>query len=126
MNIFFYAAGNPAYAKKLLDLIGSSLPEMRVIMLPETFPVSTFLGLDMQNGDMMILIPADRGEVEQLLTMQELLQDFRLILVLPDDDEETVISGHLLMPRFLTFRDSDPEELIRVMGRMVALLNTLF
>lgn len=119
MNIYLYAAGNPGYAEKLLDLLGSSM-EQRVTLLPGDFPASAFLGFAMHSGDVLILVPTDVRELEGLLTMHELLQDFRLILILPDDDEETVNRGYLLMPRYLTFIDNDLDEIVRVLGRMIA------
>ncbi|MDP3479179.1 MAG: hypothetical protein Q8R88_05365 [Desulfoprunum sp.] len=119
MNIFLYAAGNPAYAEKLLNQINSLIDLEQVFLLPADFPLSAFLDFDMHSGDVLVLILADRKELDQLLDMKELLQDFRLILILPDDGEETVARGHLLMPRYLSFINSDMTESIRVLGRMI-------
>jgi len=126
MNIYLHTAGNPEYAEKLLDLLGSIPDQGQIFLLPGDFPTSGFLDFDMHSGDVMILIPRDRQELEGLLKMKELLQDFRLILILPDDDEETVARGHLLMPRFVSFINSDMDEVIRVLGRMIAHMHTFF
>lgn len=126
MNIYLHTAGNPEYAEKLLDLLGSIPDQGQIFLLPGDFPTSAFLDFDMHSGDVMILIPRDRQELEGLLKMKELLQDFRLILILPDDDEETVARGHLLMPRFVSFINSDMDEVIRVLGRMIAHMHTFF
>jgi len=120
MNIYFYAAGNPGYAGKLLEIIDGILDTWRIIPLPDHFPASVFLDYDMHSGDVLILIPNQREQLDHLLKMKELLQDFRLILILPDSAEETVTRGHLLMPRFLTFTDNDMDEVLHVLGRMSA------
>lgn len=120
MNIYIYAAGNPDYAENLLKIIDGILDTWRIIPLPDHFPASVFLDYDLHSGDVLILIPKQREQLDQLLKMKELLQDFRLILVLPDSAEETVTRGHLLMPRFLTFIDNDMDEIIHVLGRMSA------
>ena len=118
MNIYIYAAGNSDYAEKLLETIDGIPDTGPITLLPDDFPASVFLDYDMHSGDVLILIPARREQLEQLLTIKELLQDFRLILILPDSAEETVTRGHLLMPRFLTFTDNDMAEVHHVLGRM--------
>ena len=118
MNIYIYAAGNPDYAENLLKITDGILDTWRFIPLPDNFPTSVFLDYDLHSGDVLILIPNKREQLDQLLKMKELLQDFRLILILPDSSEETVTRGHLLMPRFLTFIDNDMAEVLHVLGRM--------
>ncbi len=120
MNIYIYAAGNPDYAEKLLKMLDGILDKRQIILLPDDFPTRIFLDYNMHSGDVLILIPAQREQIDQLLNMKELLQDFRLILILPDSAEETVTRGHLLMPRFLTFTDNDMAEVLHVLGRMSA------
>lgn len=121
MNMYLYVAGNPGYTEKLLNLIDSSMGRRQdVTLLPADFPASTFLDFNLHNGDVLILAPADRHELDQLLTMKNLLRDFRLILILPDNSGDTVARGHALMPRYLAFIDQDAEEIVRVLGRMIA------
>lgn len=120
MNIYIHAPGNFRNCRQLVHLIGSIIDPEQVILLPGNFPVTSFLDFGMHTGDVLILVPADSGELEHLLSMKDILQDFRLILILPDEGEETITRGHALMPRFLTFSNNDLDEVIRVLGRMIA------
>lgn len=121
MNMYLYVAGNPGYAEKLLSLIDTGMGRRQdVILLPADFPGRTFLDFNMHSGDVLILAPADGHELEQLLAMNNLLRDFRLILILPDSSPETVARGHTLMPRYLASIDRDLHEVVGVLGRMIA------
>ena len=120
MNIYICAAGNVQYIQKLLRELGVLFDQENIFLLPEDFPSSSFLDFHMYSGDVLILIPRDKQQLEDLLEMQELLQDFRLILILPASDNVSITRGHLLMPRFLTFIDNDMVEILDVLRRMTA------
>jgi len=55
----------------------------------------------------------------KLVEYQEWLWDHRLILVLPDDDMETISLGHALRPRFVTYAESDFIDISAVLGKIL-------
>lgn len=55
----------------------------------------------------------------ELIEYREWLGDRRLILVLPDDDIETISQGHALRPRFVTYVESDFIDISAVLGKML-------
>ena len=69
--------------------------------------------------DIVVLWPADTGELEQLLS-HERLQDRRLVVILPDAEEATLSLAHLLAPRFLCIADEVETRLAAVLNKMVA------
>lgn len=65
-----------------------------------------------------VLIAQDRDELERLLTMRTAFRDTRTVLVLPDRRAETVSRGHCLEPRFMTYLDQNPAEVVAVLVKM--------
>ena len=74
-------------------------------------------------GSIAILHPKDEEELESILNVKHMLNELRLILILPDRNDETVSKGHKLRPRFLTFQDNDYKEVYAVIEKMSASTN---
>lgn len=68
-----------------------------------------------------VLFVKSREELLELQSLGELLCDLRIILLLPDDEEETIAAGHLLRPRFLSYADGDFREVAAVLYKMLKL-----
>ncbi|QVW36086.1 hypothetical protein KIP69_04320 [Geobacter sulfurreducens] len=67
-----------------------------------------------------VLVVRDRDELERLLTMRTAFRDTKTVLVLPDRRAETVSRGHCLEPRFMTYLDQNPAEVVAVLARMAS------
>lgn len=61
-------------------------------------------------------------DISELLSIRHLLRDIRIILVLPDREENTVSQGHALKPRFLSYAESDFTDVAAVMRKMLGRL----
>ncbi|NVM57217.1 MAG: hypothetical protein HWN51_03755 [Desulfobacterales bacterium] len=70
--------------------------------------------------DIAVLLAASREELSDILSIRDLLTDIRVILVLPDRDDDTIAKGHTLRPRFFTYADSDFVEIAAVLSKMLA------
>ena len=66
-----------------------------------------------------VLLANDRKDLLNILSIRDLLCDIRLILILPDREEDTLTKGHTLGPRYLTYSDSDFWEVAAVLGKML-------
>ncbi len=66
-----------------------------------------------------VLLCLTKTHLREIFTLGEYLQDLKVILVLPDDDAETVIQAHNLRPRYLSWMDHDCFDLVAVLKRMV-------
>ncbi len=55
----------------------------------------------------LILFSEDRCDLDELFSMKVFFQDIRIILILPDNDRETLALGYQLYPRFISYADSD-------------------
>ena len=68
----------------------------------------------------VILLPANRDDLQELLSIQPLLENVRTIVIAPDQETKTVTMAHMLRPRFLTYAGVDPEMLTAVLHKIVA------
>ena len=68
----------------------------------------------------VIVLAPTKGDLQNLLEVQELFENTRLILVLSDADEETVALGHRVRPRFIGYLADGLSEITAVVRKMVA------
>jgi hypothetical protein len=66
-----------------------------------------------------IFMPSGKEDLSALMSINYLVKDIRIILVLPDRDEKTISIGHSLRPRFLTYADGDLTDVAAVMIKMM-------
>lgn len=66
-----------------------------------------------------IFLPSSKEDLSNLLSINYLVRDIRIILVLPDRDDKTISIGHTLRPRFLTYADGDLSDVAAVMDKMM-------
>jgi hypothetical protein len=66
-----------------------------------------------------VLHMARKEDLSDILSIRDLLRDVRIILLLPDRDEETLAQGHILRPRFVSYADSDLADVRAVLDRML-------
>jgi hypothetical protein len=71
-----------------------------------------------------VLTATTDQELEDILTLQELLSDIRIVLILPDRTPNTISKAHKLAPRFLTCLDSDFGEVKAVLHKMLIRLHS--
>ncbi len=66
----------------------------------------------------VVLLACNGSELIDFHSIDHLLAGARLILVLPDQAEETLRTAHRLRPRYLTYADNDFCDLVRVIQKM--------
>lgn len=59
------------------------------------------------------------AELDLLLTVKDLLSDMRLVLILADNDPQTLSKAHALAPRFISFIDAGIDPLVSVVEKML-------
>lgn len=73
-------------------------------------------------NEILLLLAENRDRLEELTGLKDLLEDRRLILVVPDDDPATLSAAHLLFPRFVTPLSDQYHDLCSIMDRMTGAL----
>ncbi len=67
----------------------------------------------------VILLAADRQELEELLAIRHLLGKARVFLLIADEEEETIALAHRLRPRYLGYLGDDFSELASVLEKLI-------
>jgi hypothetical protein len=70
------------------------------------------------NEDVALLLASSRKDLEALVGARNLLSGLRIVLVLPDSEQNTIALGHLLRPRFVSTRDQGFSDLSLVLEKM--------
>jgi hypothetical protein len=121
MAVIFYL---PAYEEKgeeLLYRMMVELPQQKV----ETYRYFSDLCRRLQGPfpdiKVAVLLCMTKADLQEIFSLGEFLRDLRLILVIPDDDTETIIKAHNLRPRYVSWLDNDFFDIVTVLKRMVDL-----
>jgi len=69
--------------------------------------------------DIAVLNAGSNENLEELLSMRELFDRIRIILILHDKEAETVRKGLTLFPRFFTYVDSNFDWVTAVLKKML-------
>ena len=119
MDVILYLPledGRGELIKKLTDII-VHVDRAEVYRTVETF--SSRLKQPTEDTPIALLLAPSKKDLREILSISDLLSDIRIILILPDREDDTIAKGHSLHPRFLSYLDSDFKEIADVMGKML-------
>jgi len=75
-------------------------------------------------GTIAVLLAHSKKELQSLLSIRDLITDVRVIMVLPDREDDTIKKGFLLYPRLVTYVDGDFVLVAAVLKKMIARINS--
>jgi len=67
----------------------------------------------------LIIVACSQEKLSEIFPLRRVLGDVRTVVVAPDQDPKTVALAHQLRPRFLTYANSNLEDLSSVLQRMI-------
>jgi len=118
MIVLLYTSQWGEPAERLQRLVQSSFP-VEGIEIYRT--LNSFLHRLQNPPDLpfiIVMLASERNELFDFRSFDHLLGGTRLILVLPDQGEETLRTAHRLRPRYLTYADGDFSDLAQVIKKM--------
>ena len=119
MKVLLYATAENPYGKHLCELISQEFSMDSMTLADTLEQLVVLLKSPASRPNCVLLVATDRAELARLLSVRMLLHEVQIILVLPPAGDDLVVEAHLLRPRFLTFADSDPDDLIAVLRRLL-------
>ena len=120
MDLFIYSTVSEDKHKHLEELLKAFFPEKKMEVYRTFDNLSQRLKQAVRSETIVLLVPASRQELQEILNKRNLLHGVRTIVVAPDDEMETIAIAHQLRPRFLTYLNNDLEDLAAVMLKMNA------
>ena len=118
-NIIVYSKAKNGIGTKLQEAVEAILPRASVETFHSISRLSKRLHRPALNFPILVLLAINRDELENILAIQDLLLDSRIVLILPDKEDDTLALGHTLRPRFVSYRDSSFKDVGAVLGKMV-------
>jgi len=99
--------------------IQTKIPGHRVEIAQTVQALSDRFRSPMTDRSIVVLVAENGERLGELTSMEDLMSDFPIILVLPDRNPATVSIGHRLYPRFVAYVDSDFSDLVSVLGKLI-------
>ena len=118
-NIIVYSKAMNGIGSKLQEVVTSILPGSYVDTYHTISGLSERLHRPPLNFPIVILLAMNREDLDNIVAIQNLLFDYRIVLILPDREEDTMALGHTLRPRFVSYRDSSFKDVGAVLNKMI-------
>lgn len=119
MSILIYYTDATEAGESLKQAIEQSVQDETIEVYRDIGALSQRLHRPSFDLSVVILFCCSKDDLMEVLTLQNLLKDVRIILILPDDDDDTLAKGHALGPRFLSYRDQGFHDVAGVLSRMI-------
>jgi hypothetical protein len=119
MNLLLYTTAVEGTGERLQRAIETLVPIERTEVSCTIDSLSCRLRQPKDDLTIAVLLAASRKDLADILSIHDLLCDIRIILILPDTEDDTVARGHTLQPRFLSYIDSDFTDVAAVLEKMV-------
>jgi hypothetical protein len=104
-----------AIEKRLRTLV----PDLRMEVYRSIEELAHGLQRLLDHDTIIILRARDREELLHIVSLRDLLQGVRVILLVPDREEETISLAHRLRPRFLSSCEDDFSDTLSVLRKML-------
>lgn len=119
MDLMLYASQNLESAESIYGMVCTREGLERKEMYHNFSRFALRLRRPREYETILVIVASNEKELADMLTIQHLLLDMCLLLILPDRKKETISMGHRLHPRFLSFLDDDMAEVSAVLDKIV-------
>jgi len=118
MQVLFYTS-DEAGSERLAKFIEVVVPRKNIIYVHSPEELQVRLHRALSNLTTIVICISTRDELAHVAAMEELLCDFRTIIILPDRDRVSTAIAYTLRPRFIGYTDDDYLDILSVISRMV-------
>ena len=121
MKCIFYEKRSGIIAGQIIGLLKVSAAENKIELYHTIRTLSQILIKPFDELAIMVLIAGDRKDLLNILAMQKLFGFIKIIIILPDREDESVKMGYKLQPRFLTYVNGDISEVHAILRKLLEL-----
>lgn len=118
MSVLLYAPISESIREKAQNEIEKLVPAKEIETYQTKEDLSSRLCGPRKDSTVAVLIATNKKRFLEIFSLRELLGDLRIILLLPDREEDTIHKGHSLRPRFLGYAESDLGMVAPVLKKM--------
>jgi len=120
MNILFYSPTTDDVEIRLHKAIAAVTQKDDIEVYRTINSLSRRLLHSTESRVVAVLLAASREHLSELISINDMLSKASIILILPDSEPETVALGHILLPRFLSYNNSDFMDVAAVLSKMLS------
>jgi hypothetical protein len=121
MASIIYIPSENDLGHRFLALLEMAIPNKKFEICRSVEEMSARLGMPLSNVKVAVLFAVTRTEIMRILALGDLIADVKSIIILADDDRDTMMKAHTLRPRYITWLDSDFSNVVSVLRNMVDL-----
>jgi hypothetical protein len=118
MQLLLYSSGDDQNTKRLEAAVHKVIPESQIELFKRLNDFMERLRMLIEPNSIAVLSASNREELQQMQRLRKLLTEIYVIIVIPDRMESTLRLAHLLLPRFLSQKESDFTNLKKVINKM--------
>lgn len=119
MDLIIFSPKKDETGKRLQEVLSGSGLKAQTTVCPTFTSLVGELGRPAYVQRTAVLLAATRKDFNDILTIPDLLNDVHIILIIPDRDKQTIAQAHTLRPRFLSYTDSDFQDVAAVLEKMI-------
>lgn len=116
-NLFVYAPHDSATFRRVDMLLRNLSLFARLITLPPGSQFTAPACLDLRSNDVITLVAENEVDIDHLLELSDEYQSFRIVLIMPTDDQLSSSKYRLLTPRLLVSLDGNLDDLIQYLKK---------
>ncbi len=105
--------------RELQEVLYNDLPHIELEIFTGFDELVTGLKRPEAEPAVVVLVIADRGELEEFLPLRPSLEDASLILVLPEQSPETMSLGQQLEPYYIKYAEDDFVEVATIIDEIL-------
>ena len=121
MKVLFYHSIEDATSRSVGAILASVTPGGQIDICDSFFSLEKQLCRQPSRFALVVIQIQTDEELMWLVQKKNLLEDIRLILIIPDDDPETVQMGHKLYPRFMADKNFDMNHLSAIVKKIFSM-----
>lgn len=123
MTLIYYSTTDDVAGKWLLSIVRSVILKEQIEFYQSIDTLSQRLQRLMFGIKIVVIFAVSKKDIHKLIETHPLLCDIRIILVLPDREEDTISKGLKLHPRFFTYAGYNFNDVKAVLEKVLIHLN---
>jgi hypothetical protein len=117
--VLYYSEEAERRGRKLQEVLNNDLPDMRLELFTDFEELVTGLQRPEVDPAAVVLVIGSRTELDEFLPLRPVLQNTRVVLVLPDQARETLTLAEQLDPYYIKPSGDDFVELASIVDELL-------
>jgi hypothetical protein len=118
MNLFFYMPPSGGRKDELLRAVAPYASEGRLEVFSSLKGFAARIRAPKDTLSIALIWNPRREDLDEIASMRDLLRGVRILLVLSDQERETIKLAHQVFPTYIGYVDDDVDKIISVLKRL--------